>query len=242
MGVDHAREVLVDERPLRVDVAEEDAVQRIVEHHVEPLERAHRGDLRHAEAAAIVGQQHIPVDTLTDLIERGSHDPEVGLRRVGPAEALGRLTVRNEVEQRLAGAPNDGDDIGTLHRGRLALHGILEDVSRRDDDIEHRLVWRTKPSHALAPLCGRATHARHRVGTNPLAERPGLCLVVNLPGTKVEFTACGRLGHLLRLEAQRGHRATEGQHHATVQTTGARHLIHHHVGQRNALILNAIYT
>ena len=53
--VDHAREVLVDERPLRVDVAEEDAVERIVEHHVEPLERAHRRDLRHAEAAAVVG-------------------------------------------------------------------------------------------------------------------------------------------------------------------------------------------
>jgi hypothetical protein len=40
--VEHAREVLVDERALHVDVAEEDAVHRVVEQHVEPLERGHR--------------------------------------------------------------------------------------------------------------------------------------------------------------------------------------------------------
>ena len=44
------REPLVDERPDRVDVAEQDPVHRVVEHHVEPLQPGQRGDLRHAQA------------------------------------------------------------------------------------------------------------------------------------------------------------------------------------------------
>ena len=37
-----------------VDVAEEDPVHRVVEEHVEPLDRGHPGDLRHAEARRVV--------------------------------------------------------------------------------------------------------------------------------------------------------------------------------------------
>ena len=48
-GVDLPGEPLVDERADRVDVAEQDAVHRVVEHHVEPLQPGQRGDLRHAQ-------------------------------------------------------------------------------------------------------------------------------------------------------------------------------------------------
>ena len=48
---DPPRDVLVDEGAAHVDVAEEDPVHRVVEEHVEPLDRGHPGDLRHAQAA-----------------------------------------------------------------------------------------------------------------------------------------------------------------------------------------------
>ena len=57
-GVEHPREVLVDERTLHVDVAEQDTVHRVVEQHVEPLEGRHRRDLGHAQAARIIGEHH----------------------------------------------------------------------------------------------------------------------------------------------------------------------------------------
>ena len=47
-GVDPAGKALVDQRPLHVDVPEQDAIEGVVEHHVQPLEGAHGGDLRHA--------------------------------------------------------------------------------------------------------------------------------------------------------------------------------------------------
>ena len=50
--VDLAAEPLVNEGADRVDVAEEDPVHRVVEHHVEPLEPREGGDLRHAQAEA----------------------------------------------------------------------------------------------------------------------------------------------------------------------------------------------
>ncbi len=49
-----ARDVLVDEGPAHVDVAEEDPVHGVVEEHVEPLDRGHPGDLGHAEARRVV--------------------------------------------------------------------------------------------------------------------------------------------------------------------------------------------
>jgi hypothetical protein len=54
-GDDAARDVLIDERPAHVDVAKEDPVHRVVEQHVEPFDRAHPGDLGHAEPRRVVG-------------------------------------------------------------------------------------------------------------------------------------------------------------------------------------------
>ena len=59
-GVHLPGEPLVDERADRVDVAEQDAVHRVVEHHVQPLQPGQRGDLRHAQPGRVVGQPHVP--------------------------------------------------------------------------------------------------------------------------------------------------------------------------------------
>ena len=60
-GVDPAGEALVDQRPLHIDVPEQDAVEGVVEHHVQPFEGAHGGDLRHAQARAVVAEADVAV-------------------------------------------------------------------------------------------------------------------------------------------------------------------------------------
>src|SRR5674476_119152 len=67
-GVDQTREVLVDERALHVDVTEDDAVHGVVEHHVEALQRAHGGDLGHAEATGVVAQADVAAELGADVI------------------------------------------------------------------------------------------------------------------------------------------------------------------------------
>ena len=61
-GVDLAGEALVDEGADRVDVAEEDPVHRVVEHHVEALEPGQRGDLGHAQPGGVVGQPDVAAE------------------------------------------------------------------------------------------------------------------------------------------------------------------------------------
>ena len=92
--VDAAREVLVDEGPEGIDVAEDDAVERVVQHHVEPFERAHRRDLGHAEARAVVHEADVTADLRLEAVERRAHQPEVLLGREGAAEAARRGAVR----------------------------------------------------------------------------------------------------------------------------------------------------
>ncbi len=138
-GVDQAAEVLVDERPLHVDVAEDDAVHGVVQHHVEALERAHGGDLRHAEAAGVVAEADVAAELLADLVEGGAHEAEVLLRRVGAAEALGGLAEGHVVEQALRRGADDGDHVGAGACGRLGLGGVLVDVAGGDDHVDVRL-------------------------------------------------------------------------------------------------------
>ena len=57
IAVDDAGEVLVDDRALHVDVAEQDAVESVVQHNVQTLQSAHGGDLGHAQAGAVVAQR-----------------------------------------------------------------------------------------------------------------------------------------------------------------------------------------
>ena len=48
-AIDDAAHVLVDERALHVDVAEENAVEGIVQHHIQTFEGAHDGDFGHTQ-------------------------------------------------------------------------------------------------------------------------------------------------------------------------------------------------
>ena len=49
-AVDYAREILVNQCALHIDVAEQNTVEGIVKHHIEPLKGAHSGNLWHTKA------------------------------------------------------------------------------------------------------------------------------------------------------------------------------------------------
>jgi hypothetical protein len=97
--VDLAGEALVDERAHRVDVAEQDAVHGVVEHHVEPLQTTEDGDLGHAQAGGVVGEPHVAAHLVRHLVQRRPHDAEVLLRGVGAGEAVVGRAFGHVVEQ-----------------------------------------------------------------------------------------------------------------------------------------------
>ena len=135
-GVHHPAEPLVDEGALRVDVAEEDPVHRVVEHHVQPLEPGQDGDLRHAQAGRVVGQPDVAAELRADVVQGGPHEPEVllGGVRAGVAGAGGALG--HVVQQRLPGRPDDGDDVGPGAGGGLGLRDVLVDVAGGHDQVD----------------------------------------------------------------------------------------------------------
>ena len=138
VGIDHAREELVDEGALHVDVAKDDAVHRVVEHHVQPLHRAHGGDLGHAQARTVVGQADVAADLGAYFVQRGAHQAKVLLRGVGAAKAFGGGAIRHIVQQTLAGGTDHGDDVGALFCGRARLHHVFMDVAGGDDQVQPR--------------------------------------------------------------------------------------------------------
>ena len=137
-GVDLAAEALVDEGAHRVDVAEEDPVHRVVEHHVEPLEPGQRGDLGHAQAAGVVGQPDVAAELLAGLVERRPHQPEVLLGGVGAGVPLAGGALGDVVEQALPGRADHRDHVGALAGGLLRLRDVLVDVAGRDDQVDPR--------------------------------------------------------------------------------------------------------
>ena len=151
-GVDLPGEPLVDERPARVDVAEDDAVHAVVQHHVQPLEAGQRGDLRHAQAGGVVREPDVTAELAARLVQRRSHQPEVLLRGVGAGEAFPRRALGHVVQQRLAGRPDHGDDVGALARRGLCLRDVLVDVAGSDDQVDPRLARLGRlPDELLAP-------------------------------------------------------------------------------------------
>jgi hypothetical protein len=138
VGIDHAREELVDEGALHVDVAEDDAVHRVVEHHVQPLHGAHGGDLGHAQARAVVGQPDVAPELGAHLVQRGAHEAEVLLRGVGAAKAFGGGAIGHVVQQALAGGADHGHDVGALLGGGAGLHDVFKDVAGGHDEVQPR--------------------------------------------------------------------------------------------------------
>ena len=154
-GVHLAAEALVDEGADRVDVAEEDAVHRVVEHHVEPLEAGEGRDLGHAQAARVVREPHVAPELLARLVEGRPHEAEVLLRGVGAGVPLAGRALGHEVEQALPGGADDGDDVGALARGVLGLRDVLVDVAGGDDEVDPGLLRRVAvPAHE--PVARRA--------------------------------------------------------------------------------------
>ena len=135
-AVDDTAEVLVNQRALHVDVAEQDAVQCVVEHHVEAFEGAHGGDLRHAEARAVVAEPNVPVLLRPHLVERRPHEAEVLLGGVGAAEALGGGPVGHVIQEALPRGADDRDHVRPLPGGGFGLDDVLVDVARGHDDVE----------------------------------------------------------------------------------------------------------
>ena len=121
---------------------EEDAVHRVVEHHVEPLESRHGRDLRHAEAGRVVDQADITPQLLGDVVQRRPHEPEVLLRGVRAGIPLAGRPLGHEVQQRLPGRPDDGDDVGALAGRGLGLRDVLVDVTGRHEQVDPRPLLR----------------------------------------------------------------------------------------------------
>ncbi len=182
------RDVLVDEGAAHVDVAKEDAVHRVVEQHVEPLDGRHPRDLRHAEARRVVRLQDVAPAVLARLVEGAPDDLEVLLRRERAAVALGRRAVRHVVEQRLRRRADDRDDVGSGARGGLRLHGVVVDVAGRDDDVLERLGPRRQSLPKGQARFSGAVDARES-GLRVRAER--LARLVR-PGTALEPVDLGR--------------------------------------------------
>ena len=110
-GVDHPGKILVDERAVGIDVAKNNSVHRVVEKHIQPFEGRGRRDLRHAEARGVVDEINIAALPHDRFVQCAPHDPEVFLRGVGSAEALGGRTVGDIVKEALRGGADNGDAV-----------------------------------------------------------------------------------------------------------------------------------
>ena len=204
VAVDHARDALVDQPAHDVDVAVEDPVEGVVDHVVEALPRAHRGDLRHAQPRAEARQAHVAAVLLGPLVHRLAHDPEVRLGGEGAAVALGRRAVGDVVEQALRGRADHRDDVAAGLRDRLGVDDVLVDVAGRRQHVAQR---RGRVAEALAhrpallEAAGDLRQARRALLADALADRP---LLGRLELRQVELAGADRLGDLLGRAAASG--------------------------------------
>ncbi|OQB23784.1 MAG: hypothetical protein BWY11_01618 [Firmicutes bacterium ADurb.Bin182] len=134
----HPRKILVDNSPLHVDIPKQYPVKRVVQHNVQPLERAHGGDLGHAQTGAIIAEPYIPLLLFSGFVQGSPHQPEILLRRIGSAKPLRRRAERHVIKQALASCPNYGYHVGALFCSGDGLCDILINISRRHDDIKKR--------------------------------------------------------------------------------------------------------
>ena len=127
---------MVDEGALHVDVAEQDAVEGIVQHNVEAFESAHDGDFGHAETRAVVAEADITAYLFSHLVEGLAHDAEVLLGGEGAAEPFSGGAIRHIVEERLARGTNHCNNVGSLTGTSLGLYHIFINITRGHDDVE----------------------------------------------------------------------------------------------------------
>ena len=242
VAVDDTGEVLIHDGALHVDVAEQDAVQSVVQHDVQTLQSAHGGDLRHAQAGAVVAQPDVAVLLLAHLVQRGAHEAEVLLRGVGAAEALGGGAVRHVVQQGLAGGTDNGDDVGALLGTGLGLDDILVDVAGSHDDIQVRaflIAPLLQVSVALGNVLVDAIHGGVHHGGDGRAY-----LLVGVSGNlaQIQLAAADSVRHALGILTGLHHGVADGPRGADGQQGVGHQVIHDHVGQRDIHVIDPINT
>ena len=243
-GVDLAAEALVDEGADRVDVAEEDPVHRVVEHHVEPLEPGQRRDLGHAQAAGVVGEPDVAAQLARRLVERRSHQAEVLLRGVGAGEALAGRALGHEVEQALPGRPDHRDHVGALAGRGLRLRDVLVDVAGRHDQVDPGLRRRVAdPRDQALALLAAGVDALDP-GTHLAAGRGGGALGVDTLREAEPDRAGGRLlGELQQVRAlTASYGVPDGQRDAVLEADVGADAVDEPVDPRRALGVGSLET
>ena len=228
IGIDHAREKLVDEGALHVDVAEDDAVHRVVEHHVEPLHGAHGGDLRHTQARAVVGQADVAAYSCAHLVKGGAHQPEVLLGCEGAAKAFSGGAVRHVVEQALTGGADHGDDVGALFGSGARLLHVLEDIACGHDQVQPGFgAFAEGLDHGIARGALPGDVLAHALGD-------GVGLVARCAQVLRQGQAQGPRGHLLgnllHRQAVRQHGPADDHRSAVRQQALLLEMLDHAVG------------
>ena len=240
IAVDDTGEVLVDDGTLHVDIAEQDAVQSVVQHHVQTLQSAHGGDLGHAQAGAIVAQADVAVLLLAHLVQRSAHQAEVLLGGVGAAEALGGSAVRHVVQQGLAGGTDDSDDVGTLLGASLSLNDILVDVAGGHDDIQVGAFLVAPVAQVLVALGNVLVDASHSGVHHGLDGGANFRIGVSGNLAEIQLAGADSLCHALGILA--------GFHHSVADRPGGAHrqdgvghqVVNDHVGHGDVHIVDAI--
>ncbi len=239
-AVDYARHILIDQRALHVDVAEQNAVQGVVEHHIQTFECAHYGDLGHAEARAVVAQADVAADLFAYFVQSLAHDAEVLLGGERTAESLGRRAVGHVVEQALARGADYGDDVGALSGCGLCLYDIFVDVTRRYDYVEvgarpfadgGDVVFSTLAVGCDFGDAGVDIRFQRRFALG--------CRTYGRAGD-VEFAGSDLLGDLLGRESRFDDRVAEEEQGAFAQYVFLPQLFHHHVRQRYRVGIHAV--
>ena len=229
IGIDHPRKELIHKGALQVDVAEDDAVHRIVQHHIQPFQRAHRGDFGHAQPAAIIRQADVTAQLRAHLVQRGAHQAEVFLRGVSAAKAFRSGAIGHVIEQALPGRSDDRDDIGAGLGGVAGLGDVLIDIAGGDDEVEPRCAGRDglgEQGIAGGDLSADLVTGRLRHGPRPRAGSG------DVGGHRERQAPFGHsLAQLLDGQAVFAHRARHRQGCAMCQQALRRQMIHHPVGQ-----------
>jgi len=202
--------MLVREGPEHVDIAEYDAVQGVVEHHVQPLEGTHGSNFRHTEARAVIDKPHVAPQFLSYLVEGFAHDAEILLRGVSAAEALGGGTVGNIIQQALGRGADDGDNLGSLQCRSLRLNDVFIYIACGDDAVKVGNFLLIQVTDEAGPFLPVLPYFLYRC----LNEREKIFLPSFHMGRRPDFFVCHELCSLLRCKPAPRHQAAKGPGYA----------------------------